>query len=39
MVDGFAAVAQGDWLPIAIDLERMHLFDRRSGVAIGARRA
>jgi multiple sugar transport system ATP-binding protein len=39
MVDGFASVAQGDWLPIAIDLERMHLFDRRSGVAIGARRA
>jgi multiple sugar transport system ATP-binding protein len=37
MVDGFASIREGDRLPIAIDLERMHLFDRRSGTAIGAR--
>ena len=37
MVDGFAAIAQGDRLAIAIDLERLHLFDRRTGAAIGAR--
>jgi multiple sugar transport system ATP-binding protein len=37
MVDGFAAIAPGDRLPIAIDLERLHLFDRRTGATIGAR--
>ena len=31
MVDGFAAIKPGERLPIAIDLERMHLFDRRTG--------
>jgi len=36
MVDGLAPVRAGDRLPIAIDLERMHFFDRRSGLAIGS---
>ncbi len=35
MVDGLAAVKPGDRLPIGIDLDRMHFFDRRSGLAIG----
>jgi multiple sugar transport system ATP-binding protein len=35
MVDGLSSVRPGDRLPIAIDLERAHFFDRRSGVAIG----
>jgi multiple sugar transport system ATP-binding protein len=37
MVDGFSAIREGDRLPIAIDLERLHLFDRKTGLAIGAR--
>jgi multiple sugar transport system ATP-binding protein len=37
MVNGFASVREGERLPIAIDLERLHLFDRRTGLAIGAR--
>ena len=36
MVDGLAPVRAGDRLPIAIDLERTHFFDRRSGLAIGS---
>jgi len=36
LVDGFAAIKPGDRLPISIDLDRMHLFDRRTGLAIGA---
>jgi multiple sugar transport system ATP-binding protein len=39
MVNGFSAIRQGDRLPIAIDLERLHLFDRQTGLAIGARAA
>jgi multiple sugar transport system ATP-binding protein len=35
LVDGFAAIKPGDRLPIAIDLDRMHLFDTRTGLAIG----
>ena len=35
MVDGFAAIKPGERLPIAIDLDHMHLFDRHSGLAIG----
>ena len=35
-VDGFASVHEGDRLRIAIDLERVHLFDRKTGAAIGA---
>jgi multiple sugar transport system ATP-binding protein len=35
MVDGFAAIKPGERLPIAIDLDRMHLFDRQTGLAIG----
>jgi multiple sugar transport system ATP-binding protein len=35
LVDGFAAIKPGDRLPIAIDLDRVHLFDRRTGLAIG----
>jgi len=38
MVDGFRGISEGDRLPIAIDLERLHLFDRRTGVAIGEQR-
>jgi multiple sugar transport system ATP-binding protein len=34
MVDGFASIQAGDRLPIAIDLELLHLFDPESGVAI-----
>ena len=34
MVDGFASIRQGERLPIGVDLERLHLFDRRTGVAI-----
>ncbi|MGA2794597.1 MAG: sn-glycerol-3-phosphate ABC transporter ATP-binding protein UgpC [Roseiarcus sp.] len=37
MVNGFSAIREGDRLPIAIDLERLHLFDRKTGLAIGAR--
>ncbi|MGO8799956.1 MAG: ABC transporter ATP-binding protein [Roseiarcus sp.] len=37
MVDGFSAIREGDRLPIALDLERLHLFDRKTGLAIGAR--
>jgi multiple sugar transport system ATP-binding protein len=37
MVDGFADIRPGERLPIAIDLERLHLFDQRTGLAIGAR--
>jgi len=36
MVDGLAPVRAGDRLPIAIDLERTHFFERRSGLAIGS---
>ena len=36
-VDGFASLREGDRAPLAIDLERIHLFDRRTGLAIGAR--
>ena len=36
-VDGFATLREGDRASIAIDLERIHLFDRRTGLAIGAR--
>jgi multiple sugar transport system ATP-binding protein len=36
-VDGFASPREGDRLGIAIDLERIHLFDRRTGLAIVAR--
>jgi multiple sugar transport system ATP-binding protein len=35
-VDGFASVHAGDSVPIAINLDRMHLFDRHTGLAIGA---
>jgi hypothetical protein len=35
MVDGFTRVHEGDRLPIAINLDRMHLFDRRTGLTIG----
>jgi multiple sugar transport system ATP-binding protein len=34
MVDGFASIRAGERLPIGVDLERLHLFDRRTGVAI-----
>jgi len=34
MVDGLSPVKPGDRVPIAIDLERAHFFDRRSGLAI-----
>ena len=37
MVDGFMAIRQGDRASIAIDLERVHLFDPRTGRAIGSR--
>jgi multiple sugar transport system ATP-binding protein len=37
-VDGFATLRQGDRLPLQIDLERVHLFDRRTGLALGATR-
>ena len=36
-VDGFASLREGDRAPLAIDLERIHLFDRRTGLAIGSR--
>jgi multiple sugar transport system ATP-binding protein len=36
MVDGLATVKAGDRLPIAIDLDRMHFFDRQSGLAIAS---
>jgi multiple sugar transport system ATP-binding protein len=36
MVDGFASIKEGDRLPIAIDIERIHLFDPQTGLAIGA---
>ena len=39
MVDGFATIREGDRLSIALDLERLHLFDRRTGAAIGERGA
>ena len=35
MVDGFTAIREGDRAPIAIDLERVHLFDPATGLAIG----
>ncbi len=34
MVDGFASIRQGERLPIGVDLERLHLFDRRTGPTI-----
>ena len=34
MVDGLAPVKAGDRVPIGIDLQRAHFFDRRSGLAI-----
>jgi multiple sugar transport system ATP-binding protein len=34
MVDGFAAIREGDRAPIGIDLERVHLFDPATGLAI-----
>ena len=34
MVDGLAPVKSGDRVPIGIDLQRAHFFDRRSGLAI-----
>jgi multiple sugar transport system ATP-binding protein len=37
MVGGFTEVRQGDRLPIAVDLERLHLFDSRTGLAIRTR--
>jgi multiple sugar transport system ATP-binding protein len=37
MVDEFMSVRKGDRLPIAVDLERLHLFDQRTGLAIGTR--
>jgi multiple sugar transport system ATP-binding protein len=36
MVDGFSTIHQGDRLPIVVDLDRMHWFDPRTGLAIGA---
>ena len=36
-VDGFASLREGDRAPLAIDLERIHLFDRRTGLAISLR--
>jgi multiple sugar transport system ATP-binding protein len=39
MVSGFTAIRDGDRLPIAVDLERLHLFDRGTGVAIVDRTA
>jgi multiple sugar transport system ATP-binding protein len=39
MVDGFAAIRPGDLLPIDIDVERLHLFDKKTGAAIGDRAA
>jgi multiple sugar transport system ATP-binding protein len=36
-VDGFAALRAGDRVRIGIDLERLHLFDPKTGFAIGAR--
>jgi hypothetical protein len=36
MVDGFASIKEGDRLPIAIDIERIHVFDPQTGLAIGA---
>jgi hypothetical protein len=38
-VDGFASLREGDRAPLAIDIERIHLFDRRTGLAIAARRS
>jgi hypothetical protein len=35
-VDGFASVHAGDSVPIAINLDRMHHFDRHTRLAIGA---
>ena len=32
LVDGFALIKPGDRLPIAIDLDRLHLFDRAQRV-------
>ncbi len=39
MVDGFSAIREGDRLPIALDLERLHLFDRKTGLQSGRGRA
>ena len=38
LVDGFATIRQGERAPIALDLTRLHLFDPRSGRAIGTGR-
>jgi multiple sugar transport system ATP-binding protein len=38
ILDGFAAIHVGDRARIAIDLNRIHLFDRRTGLAIGPRK-
>jgi len=37
VVDGFAAIRAGDRAPIVVDMERIHLFDRKTGRAIGTR--
>jgi multiple sugar transport system ATP-binding protein len=37
MVDGFAALRAGDRVDAALDLDRVHLFDPRTGASIGAR--
>jgi multiple sugar transport system ATP-binding protein len=37
-VGGFAEFRTGDPIAVALDFERIHLFDPRSGLAIGARR-
>jgi multiple sugar transport system ATP-binding protein len=39
MVDGFTPIRQGDRLPIVVDIERLHLFDQRTGLAIRTRTA
>jgi multiple sugar transport system ATP-binding protein len=36
-VNGFASMREGERAPISIDLERIHLFDRRTGLVIGAK--
>jgi multiple sugar transport system ATP-binding protein len=36
MVDGFTRIREGERLAIAINLDRVHLFDRRTGLSIGA---
>jgi hypothetical protein len=36
-VDGFAQFRTGDPVAVSLDLERIHLFDRLTGLAITAR--